>query len=397
MLKGKKIILGVTGGIAAYKSAHLVRLLIKAGCEVKVIMTPSATDFVTPKTLSVLSKNKVWIDFFDGEGKWNNHVEIAEWADLLLIAPLTANTLAKMVSGLCDNVLLTAYLSMRKRTVVAPAMDLEMYQHATVKKNLTELSSCGISVIPAAVGELASGLSGEGRMAEPEEIMKFLSAHFGSGLPLAGKSALVNAGPTYESIDPVRFIGNRSSGKMGIALAESLASAGASVTLVLGPSSLVPEDKSIKLINVESSSDMYRETIGSAAGKDIIICSAAVADYKPAETSSQKIKKKETSLNLALVRTQDVLAELGRIKSGYLLVGFALETENLLENAKDKLKKKNLDMIIANSATESGSGFGGNTNKVTIVDKHNKITNFELKSKQAVAADIVQHIISLIK
>jgi len=397
MLQHKKIILGITGGIAAYKCAHLVRLLVKQGGEVKVILTSSAAQFITPQTLSVLSKNEVLTDFFDKDFNWNNHVNLAEWADLMLIAPLTANTLAKMASGVCDNLLLATYLSARSKTIVAPAMDLDMYQHPSVKRNLETLRSYGNEIIPAENGELASGLVGEGRMAEPENIVRFLEDFFSKDLPLKGKSALVNAGPTYEAIDPVRFIGNRSSGKMGAAIAEILARYGATVTLVLGPSQVILENKNIKVLHVESSDDMYRAMLSEFKGKDIVVCSAAVADYKAASVSTIKIKKKEENFKLDLVKTKDILSELGKQKTNQCLVGFALETNNVEDYALQKLKSKNLDFVVANSAVEEGSGFGVDTNKVTIIDKHNKITNFELKSKQDVAIDIVSYIIDFIK
>ncbi len=399
MLYNKKIILGITGGIAAYKCAHLVRLLVKQGAQVKVILTPAASAFVTPQTLSVLSKNEVVVDFFDANFNWNNHVHLAEWADLLLIAPLTANTLAKMAGGACDNVLLATYLSAKTKCFVAPAMDLDMYKHPSVKRNLETLTKTGNIVIPAESGELASGLVGEGRMAEPENIVAFLNDHFSKSLPLSGKTALVNAGPTYEAIDPVRFIGNRSSGKMGIAIAETLAINGANVVLVLGPSNEKVKNSSIKIINVESSEQMYDAMLSNYANKDIVICSAAVADYKPAIVSETKIKKKSNSgdlLNLELIKTKDILSELGKQKQQQLLVGFALETNNLIEYAAEKVKSKNLDLIIANSAIEKGAGFGTDTNKITIIDKHNKISNFELKSKQEVAIDIVNYLIDLL-
>lgn len=397
MFYNKKIILGITGGIAAYKCAHLVRLLVKQGAEVKVILTPAANEFITPQTLSVLSKNEVIIDFFDANFNWNNHVHLAEWADVFVIAPLTANTLAKMASGLCDNVLMATYLSARSKCIVAPAMDLDMYQHPTVKQNLDILKANGNLIIPAETGELASGLSGEGRMAEPENIITFLIDFFKHSLPLNGKTALVNAGPTYEAIDPVRFIGNRSSGKMGIAIAESLAAKGAEVTLVLGPSNEKVKNSYIKIINVESADQMYEAMLSNYNKKDVVVCSAAVADYKPARVSDKKIKKKDGELNLELIKTKDILIELGKQKKQQCLVGFALETDNVLEYAAEKLKNKNLDLIIANSAAEKGAGFGVDTNKITIIDKHNKISNFELKSKQEVASDIVNYIIDLIK
>ncbi|PBQ34285.1 bifunctional phosphopantothenoylcysteine decarboxylase/phosphopantothenate--cysteine ligase CoaBC [Sphingobacteriaceae bacterium] len=396
MLEQKKIILGITGGIAAYKCAQLVRLLVKAGAEVKVILTPAASQFVTAQTLSVLSKNQVTTDFFDANFNWNNHVHLAEWADVLLIAPLTANTLAKMANGICDNSLLATYLSAKTKTIVAPAMDLDMYQHPTVKKNLDALRSYGNTIIPAESGELASGLVGEGRMAEPEHIVDFIVDFFSKDLPLKGFSALVNAGPTYEAIDPVRFIGNRSSGKMGVAISETLAAMGAKVTLVLGPSSLVIKNKNIDLIRVESGEEMYHAMLSNFSEKSIVICSAAVADYKPANVSDVKIKKKEENFKLDLVKTKDILSELGKQKTNQCLVGFALETNNVEEYAREKLKNKNLDLIVANSASVAGAGFGVDSNQVMIIDKHNKITNFELKSKQEVAEDIVHYIIAFI-
>jgi phosphopantothenoylcysteine decarboxylase/phosphopantothenate--cysteine ligase len=397
MLQNKKIILGITGGIASYKCAHLVRLLIKEGAEVKVILTKAATEFITTQTLSVLSKNEVLLDFFDADFNWNNHVQLAEWGDVMLIAPLTANTLAKMANGNCDNLLLATYLSARSKTIVAPAMDLDMYQHPTVKKNLITVQSFGNLVIAPESGELASGLVGEGRMAEPENILNYLRDFFSKDLPLNGKKALVNAGPTYEAIDPVRFIGNRSSGKMGIALAETLCKRGAEVTLVLGPSHENVKLKAIRIIHVESADEMYDAMLLNYKEMDIVVCSAAVSDYKPLHPSQNKIKKVPGSVNLELVNTKDILAQLGREKKHQFLVGFALETENVLDYAKQKLINKNLDLIVANSAKLEGSGFGGDTNKITLIDKHNKTTNFELKSKVEVSEDIVNYIADLIQ
>ncbi|MCC6369439.1 MAG: bifunctional phosphopantothenoylcysteine decarboxylase/phosphopantothenate--cysteine ligase CoaBC [Bacteroidia bacterium] len=397
MLKDKKIILGITGGIAAYKSPLLLRLLIKEGAQVKVILTEAAQEFVTPQTLSVLSKNKVIAGFFTENNEWNNHVHLAEWADLMVIAPLTANTLSKMVTGNCDNALMATYLSAWQKCIVAPAMDKEMYEHPGVQSNLQLLESYGTSIVPPDAGELASGLFGMGRMAEPEAIVAHIKNYFSQYLPLKGKTALVNAGPTYEAIDPVRFIGNHSSGKMGIAVAETLAYNGAQVTLVLGPSSQTVVDKNIEVIRVQSSDQMYEAMVSNYAGKHIVVCSAAVADYKPAKASTQKIKKKDEGIQLKLVKTRDILSELGRSKKKQFLVGFALETENVIEYAKGKLKAKKLDMIVANSASEKGSGFGGDTNKISIIDKHNKIINFELKPKAEVACDIVDFIIEHLK
>lgn len=397
MLQGKHILLGITGGIASYKCAQLVRLFIKEGAEVKVIMTKSAEDFVTPKTLSVLSKNEVVTDFFDATNKWNNHVALAEWADIFIVAPLTANTLAKFANGICDNLVTACYLSAKCAIFVAPAMDLDMYQHPTTLKNLEFLKNNKNIVINAQFGELASGLIGEGRMAEPEFIIDFIKKDIQNALPLIGKTVLVNAGPTYEAIDPVRFIGNRSSGKMGVAIADEFAKQGASVTLVLGPSHQKPFQKNVKVIAIESAEELLNACLIAFENCDIAVLSAAVADYKPVEVSLTKIKKKDTEFNLALTKTVDVLEILGKLKTSQLLVGFALETNNLIEYAKDKIIKKNLDFIIANSATEKGSGFGVDTNKITIIDKHNNLTNFELKTKQEVAKDIVNFTVQLIK
>ncbi|MGZ3932519.1 MAG: bifunctional phosphopantothenoylcysteine decarboxylase/phosphopantothenate--cysteine ligase CoaBC [Bacteroidia bacterium] len=394
VLKHKHILLGVTGGIAAYKSAWLVRLLIKEGAEVKVVMTPAASEFVTPQTLSVLSKNTVTGAFFDEDQNWNNHVHLAEWADLMIVAPLTANTLSKFASGLCDNVVTACYLSARMPVFVAPAMDLEMYRHSTTAANLHTLEANGHHIIPAESGELASGLSGEGRMAEPEHIVEFVSNYFLQRLPLLNKRVLVNAGPTYESIDPVRFIGNRSSGKTGIALADAFAALGADVTLVLGPSAYRPEQPRVTVIAVESAEDMFRACTAHFADCDIAVLSAAVADYRPKEQLSQKLKKTEAELHVDLVKTKDILAELGRRKTSQCLVGFALETENVEEYAIQKLKSKNLDLIVANRTSDSNKAFGSDSNAVTIIDKHNKIVNFGLRSKTQLAQDIVNHIVS---
>lgn len=394
MLQNKKILLGISGGIAAYKCASLVRLLVKSGAEVKVIMTRSAHEFITPQTLSVLSKNPVHTEFFNGKGEWNSHVELAEWADLLLIAPLTANTLAKMANGICDNLLLAVYLSSRNKTMVAPAMDLEMYNHLTTKENLEKIKSNKVIIIPAEKGELASGLSGEGRMAEPETIVAKVTEHFKQDLPFKDKKVLINAGPTYEAIDPVRFIGNRSSGKMGISIAEEFLKQGAEVTLVLGPTHLLPQLKEIKLIRVETAAQMLDECTSVFESASIAVCCAAVADYKVADVSNSKIKKTGKDLELKLSPTTDILKTLGeKKKQGQFLVGFALETEHVIEYASDKLKRKNLDLIIANKAGEENSAFSSDNNQISIIDKHNKITNFELKPKTEVARDIVDHIL----
>jgi len=397
LLNNKHILLGITGGIASYKCAHLVRLLIKEGAVVKVVMTKAAEEFITPKTLSVLSKQEVIIDFFDSNNNWNNHVALAEWADLMIIAPLTANTLAKFATGICDNIVTACYLSARAKVFVAPAMDLDMFQHPTTKRNLDILRHDGHFIIPAEHGELASGLMGEGRMAEPETIVEFIKKQLQADLPLVGKKVLINAGPTYEAIDPVRFIGNRSSGKMGVCIADAFARLGAEVTLVLGPSNQMPSETSVSVKRIESAEEMLAACESLFAECDIAILSAAVADYKPKTVSESKIKKKETEFTLELTKTVDVLESLGKTKQHQLLAGFALETHHLIEYAKEKISKKRLDFIIANSATETGSGFGVDTNKITIIDKHNKINYFELKSKQEVAEDIVSFTLNYLK
>lgn len=397
MLQNKNILLGITGGIAAYKCAHLVRLLIKEGATVKVVMTESAAQFVTPQTLSVLSKNEVITDFFDANNNWNNHVQLAEWADAMIIAPLTANSLAKLATGLCDNMVTACYLSARSNVFVAPAMDLDMYLHPTTKQNLDTLTKNGNVIIPAESGELASGLVGEGRMAEPENIIEFIKLILNKNLPLVGKKVLVNAGPTYEVIDPVRFIGNRSSGKMGVAIADEFAKQGADVTLVLGPSHQYPQQKNVAVINIETAEEMFIACETHFKNAHIAVLSAAVADYKPKEVATSKIKKKDAEFSIELTKTIDVLETLGKQKTTQLLVGFALETNNVIEYAKEKIKKKNLDFIVANSAIEKGTGFGVDTNQITIIDKHNKLHNFELKSKQAVAKDIVNFAIEQLK
>lgn len=399
MLQNKNILIGITAGIAAYKIPQLVRLFIKGGAHVKVMMTKDATQFVTPQTLSVLSKNEVIIDFFDTNHNWNNHVRYAEWADAIIMAPLTANSLSKMANGGCDNVLLATYLSAKCPVFVAPAMDLDMYQHQSTKQNLEKLIGFGNLVIPAQSGELASGLIGEGRMAEPEFIFEQVNNYFENNLPLAQKLVMVNAGPTYEPIDPVRFIGNRSSGKMGIAIADYFASFGAQVVLVLGPTHLRPEQKGVKVIEVSDANDMYVHSIEQGKKADIIVCSAAVADYKAKHVSNSKIKKQNNDLTLELEKTKDILSELGNLKTAkQCLVGFALETDNVEEYAKQKLTQKKLDIIIANSAQQAyGVVFGSDSNQITIIDKNNKITKFELLSKQEVAKQIGTYIIDYCK
>jgi phosphopantothenoylcysteine decarboxylase/phosphopantothenate--cysteine ligase len=398
MLKGKKILLGVTGSIAAYKAAFLVRLLVKEGAEVKVIMTASAREFITPLTLSVLSKNPVLSEFsVPDTGTWNNHVELGSWADVFLIAPATADTIAKMSGGICDNLLLATWLSAKCPVLIAPAMDLDMWKHSATQQNIERLVSFGNKIIAPVDGELASGLIGEGRMEEPENILKALEQHFSSGkkLPFAKKKILVTAGPTYENIDPVRFIGNRSSGKMGFAISEELAANGAEVILITGPSSEIIHNNTIHRIDVESADEMYNACVRYFDDADVTIMSAAVADYKPEFSSNQKIKKQENEIGLKLTKTKDILAELGNRKNkNQLLVGFALETENEVENAKKKIKNKNLDLIILNSLNDKGAGFQADTNKISIIDKAFRQTDFALKSKKEVAKDIVAAIAS---
>ncbi|PCJ88080.1 MAG: bifunctional phosphopantothenoylcysteine decarboxylase/phosphopantothenate--cysteine ligase CoaBC [Flavobacteriales bacterium] len=399
MLYGKKILLGITGSIAAYKSATLVRLLTKVGAEVKVVMTPAAKDFITPLTLATLSKKPVVSDFTEDEesGVWNNHVELGLWADLMLVAPASANTLAKMAHGECDNLLMAVYLSAKCPVIVAPAMDLDMYKHDTTKGNLQKLESFGNTIIPAQAGELASGLHGEGRMTEPEEIVVFLEKHFAKNQPLSGKTVLITAGPTYEAIDPVRFIGNHSSGKMGFALAEEAAQLGACVKLVSGPVSLKAENPLIERIDITSAKEMHAKCSEIFSKSDITVMAAAVADYTPEITSAKKIKKENAKPEITLKPTKDILAELGRLKrENQILIGFALETDNELSNANEKLHKKNLDLIILNSLKDAGAGFGHDTNKITVIDKKNNIESFELKGKREVAKDIFAKILKLI-
>ncbi|MBK7572367.1 MAG: bifunctional phosphopantothenoylcysteine decarboxylase/phosphopantothenate--cysteine ligase CoaBC [Bacteroidetes bacterium] len=395
-MRGKKILLGITGSIAAYKSAVLVRLLVKAGAEVKVVMTPAARDFVTPLTLSTLSKNPVFSEYANLEtGEWSNHVELGLWADAFVIAPASANTISKMANGICDNLLLAVYLSAKCKVFFAPAMDLDMHKHPSTQDNISRLVSFGNQLINATSGELASGLHGDGRMEEPELIYTILEKYFNQDLPLSGKKALVTAGPTYEAIDPVRFIGNRSSGKMGYAIAEELANQGAEVLLVSGPSNLTVVNSKIIRKDVESAQEMLDACMADFAEKDIIVMSAAVADYKPENEATEKLKKKNNDLPLSLKPTQDILALMGEQKSAkQFIVGFALETENELENAKSKLKKKNLDMVVLNSLKDQGAGFGHDTNKITIIDKKEVQHSFGLKSKVDVAKDIVNLIVS---
>jgi phosphopantothenoylcysteine decarboxylase / phosphopantothenate---cysteine ligase len=398
MLRGKRIVIGVTGSIAAYKAALLVRALVKDGAEVKVVMTADAKEFITPLTLSVFSKNPVMSEFANREtGEWNNHVDLGLWADALVIAPASANTMAKMATGVCDNLLLAVYLSARCTVFIAPAMDVDMLKHSTTQDNISRLKSFGNHIIDASYGDLASGLVGEGRMEEPEKIAAVLNDFFAKNKPLANKKVLVTAGPTYEAIDPVRFIGNRSSGKMGIAIADEFAEQGADVTLVCGPSTQKVNNHSVKRIDVESAEQMRDECMKISNESDIIVMAAAVADYK-AENDAQNKMKKNNSVNLSLVGTVDILSELGKKKkNGQVLVGFALETNNEMENAQDKLKRKNLDMIVLNSLKDEGAGFNYDTNKISIVDKKMNVKEFSLKSKVDVAKDIVKEIIDLNK
>jgi phosphopantothenoylcysteine decarboxylase/phosphopantothenate--cysteine ligase len=399
VLGGKKIVLGITGGIAAYKTTFLVRLLVKAGAHVKVLMSPSAVDFVSPLTLATLSKNPVVTSFIkeeDNTTSWNNHVSLGLWADLMLVAPATANTLSKMAHGTCDNLLLAVYLSAKCPVYFAPAMDLDMYKHPSTKQNFDTLSSFGNIMIPAESGELASGLEGEGRMAEPENIVQFISDHISNQLPLRGKRILITAGPTYEAIDPVRFIGNHSSGLMGFELAHQAAAMGAQVTLVSGPSKYESQHANVVLHRVVSAQEMFDKTTAFYDDTDIAICAAAVADYRPENPASHKIKKNSDSLQIDLVKNPDILKTLGERKTNQFLVGFALETQNEEANAKGKLERKHLDAIVLNSMQDPGAGFGTPTNKIKFIDKNLTITAFELKTKADVALDILNEIIKRI-
>ena len=400
MLRGKNILLGITGGIAAYKTTFLVRLLIKAGASVKVVMTPSASSFVTPLTLATLSKNPVLSDFIneeDGSLSWNNHVALGLWADYMIIAPATANTMAKMAQGTCDNLLLATYLSAKCPVFFAPAMDLDMYKHPSTVSTLEKLTSFGNIMIPAEAGELASGLQGEGRMAEPENILAFIENHLKKELPLANKKVLITAGPTHEAIDPVRFLGNRATGTMGFKLAEEAADLGATVVLISGPSTLSIAHSSVQVVRVVSAEDMYKAVHRYFTEMDVVISAAAVADYRPKNVSTTKIKKKEgEDMDLELERTKDILGSLGALKKQQFLVGFALETNDELANAQGKLERKNLDAIVLNSLNDKGAGFGKSTNKVTFIDKNLVSKSFELKDKAEVASDIWNEIIQRI-
>lgn len=396
MLQNKRILLGVCGSIAAYKSASLIRLLVKAGAEVKVVMTASASSFITPLTLSTLSKSPVLAHFEKGgEGLWNNHVELGLWADLMLVAPASAHTIAKFAQGLCDNLLCATYLSARCPVFLAPAMDLDMYQHPTTLKNLITLQEYGNHIIDASTGELASGLFGPGRMAEPEDIFAVVEDYFAAERALQDRKVLITAGPTYEAIDPVRFIGNHSSGKMGFALAEAAAKLGAQVTLVSGPSQLEAQHPAIHTHRVTSAQEMYEVVRQNYHDQDILIFAAAVADYTPTQVADQKIKSSSEAMTITLEKTKDIAAEIGKIKKrGQFMAGFALETENEASNAHGKLVKKNFDLIVLNSLNDKGAGFSHDTNKITILDRNNKQETFELKHKSKVARDILQAIIS---
>lgn len=398
MLKGKKILLGISGSIAAYKTPILVRELIKNGAEVKVIASTSALDFVTPLTLATVSNNPVLSDFTEGKnGVWNNHVELALWADVFLIAPASANTIAKMVNGLCDNLLLATYLSAKCPVFVAPAMDLDMYQHPSFLANLSKIQSFGNQVIEATHGELASGLVGKGRMEEPLEIVAVLQKHFDASQVLKGKKVMITAGPTYEALDPVRYIGNHSSGKMGFALAECLAEKGAEVVLISGPSSIKPLHSSIKLTKVVSAAEMFNACSTYYPETDISIFAAAVADYTPKTVAQNKIKKNEEVFSIELIKTKDIAKEMGLLKKSHQInIGFALETNDEVENATKKLASKNLDFVVLNSMNNAGAGFQHETNQITILDKKGQKISYELKHKKEVANDIANKIIELI-
>jgi len=398
MLKGRKIIIGITGSIAAYKVPLLVRLLKKAGAEVQVIITPTAKDFVTPLTLSTLSGNPVLSEMYDKQdGSWNSHVDLGLWADLFLVAPASANTMSKMAHGGADNILLTTYLSARSHVMIAPAMDLDMYKHPSTKSNIELLQSFGHQIIEPTEGELASGLCGAGRMEEPEEIFKIIEAFFKKKTKLSGKKVLVSAGPTYEAIDPVRFIGNHSSGKMGFAIADELAERGAEVTLVCGPVNIETKNNSVKRINITSAQQMFDECTATFTNMDIGIMAAAIADFTPSFVAEQKIKKGDSTPEIQLEPTKDVLKHMGSIKSdNQLLIGFALETNDEVANALKKLHKKNLDLIVLNSLQDAGAGFQHSTNQISLIDRGEHIQAFELKEKTEVAKDIVNRIEDLL-
>ena len=397
ILSGKKVLLGISGGIAAYKTPNLVRCLIKKGAEVKVVMTDSAKDFVTPLSLSTVSKNPVHSSFKsdDEDGVWNNHVELGLWADFMLICPATANTMFKMANGNCDNLLLGVYLSCKSETFFAPAMDLDMYKHQSTKESINKLISFGNILIPPAHGELASGLSGEGRLPEPHEIVDFIEKHYTKNLPLEGKKVLISAGPTIEELDPVRYISNHSSGKMGYSLAATALSLGAEVKLISGPTNQSISSENIKIVHIKTGKELHEAILNDYNNSDIVIMAAAVSDYKPIEFSEKKIKKDNNELNIKFEKTTDILFELGQNKKNQILVGFALENNNELSHAKNKLEKKNLDLIVLNSLNDEGAGFGYDTNKITVVDCSGNVTPYKLKKKNEVADDVFKHIIEL--
>ncbi|PKF72908.1 bifunctional phosphopantothenoylcysteine decarboxylase/phosphopantothenate--cysteine ligase CoaBC [Chryseobacterium sp. PMSZPI] len=393
-VSGKKVLIAVSGGIAAYKIHFLIRDFVKKGAEVQVIMTPDAEHFVTKLSLSTLSKKPVYSDFYGDNGSWNSHVEMALWADAIVVAPCTANTLSKMVHGMCDNLVIATYMSAKCPVFIAPAMDLDMYAHPSTKKNLELAESFGHIIIPAESGELASGLIGQGRMAEPETIFNTIESYFSTDVHteiLKGKTVLITAGPTYEAIDPVRFIGNHSSGKMGFSLAEEASKRGAKVILISGPSSQTIHDKNVELHKVTSAKEMLAKVFEFYDGIDIGIASAAVADYAPKEAAKEKIKKNDENLIIELVKNPDILKTMGEKKTHQFLVGFALETQNEEENAKGKLEKKNLDMIVLNSLRDEGAGFKNDTNKIKIFTRTEK-KEFNLKSKDEVAKDILDFV-----
>lgn len=397
MLKGKHIILGISGGIAAYKSVSLLRLFVKAGAEVQVVITPSGKEFITPVTLSALSGKPVISEFFTANtGSWNSHVDLGLWADAMVIAPATASTIAKMANGVADNMLITTYLSAKAQVFVAPAMDLDMFAHPSTKRNIELLKSYGNIIVDSPEGELASHLVGKGRMEEPEGIFAAVEKYFAQKEDLKGKTVMITAGPTYEKIDPVRFIGNYSSGKMGYAIAEECANRGAKVTLVSGPVSIKCIHKNVDIIKVESAEEMYKASVEAFAESDVAILSAAVADYAPVDVATSKIKREKQEIPvIKLKKNPDIAASLGQIKkSGQILVGFALETDNEVQNALDKIKRKNLDFIVLNSLADKNAGFGVDTNKVTIIDQNASSIDYDLKSKKEVAKDIINHLVA---